>query len=101
MPAWIPIIKIAWPYVAQIAAAALPAFTKMKSERTDPVVNQQINELQEAVKANAESIAVLARGLEEAAKANDYAMRRIRLLAIVSIGMAFLSFVFTAATWLN
>ena len=98
MPAWMPILKIVWPYVAPIIATALPAFTKKRSERADPVVNQQISELQEAVKANAESITVLAKGLEEAVKANDDAMRRTRLLAIVSIGIAFLSFAFTLAT---
>ena len=87
--------------MAPIFAAALPAFTKKKSEKAEPVVNQQISELQDAVKTNAESIAALAKGLEEAVKANDTAMRHTRLLAGVAIGIAFLSLVITLVFWLR
>lgn len=101
MPAWIPLIKVVLPYMAPIFAAALPAFTKKKSEKADPVVNQQISELQDAVKTNAESIAALAKALEEAVKGNDAAMRRTRLLAVAAVGIAFLSIVITVALWLR
>jgi len=101
MPAWIPIVKVVLPYIAPIFAAALPAFTKKKSERADPVVNQQVNELQDAVKKNAESISTLAKALEEAVKANDEAIRGIRLLAIFVIGLAATSLALSLATWLR
>jgi hypothetical protein len=97
MPAWIPLIKVVLPYVAPIFAAALPAFTKKKSDRADPVVNQQIGELQEAVKTNAESIAALAKALEEAVKANDEAMQRTRQLAFAAMGMAAFSLALAVA----
>lgn len=101
MPAWIPLIKVVSPYVASILAAALPAFTKKKSDGADPVVNQQISEVQEAVKTNAESIAVLAKALEETVKANDEAIQRTRALAFVAIGIGFLSITLVATAWLR
>ncbi len=97
MPVWIPLIKVVLPYVAPVFAAALPAFTKKKSDRADPVVNQQIRELQDAVKTNAESIAALAKALEEAVIANDEAMQRTRQLAFVAIGMAAFSLALAVA----
>ncbi len=101
MPLWIPLIRVVLPFVAPIFAAALPAFTKKKSERADPLVNQQISELQEAVKANAESIAALAKAMEAAVKANDEGMQRIRRLAFVAIGIAAFSLAFAVAAWLK
>jgi hypothetical protein len=65
MPAWIPLIKVALPYLAPIFSA-LPVLTKKKSDRADAVVNQQISELQEAVKSNDERITALARTFEAA-----------------------------------
>lgn len=101
MPLWIPLIKVVLPYVAPIFAAALPAFTRKMSERADPLVNQQISELQEAVKTNAESIAALAKAMEAAVKANDEEMRRTRLLAFVAIGIAAFSLTFAVVAWLK
>ena len=97
MPAWIPLIKVVLPYVAPLFAATLPAFTKKKSERADPVVNQQISELQEAVKTNAESIAAIAKTLTEA----NEAMQQSRLLVFVAIGIAVFSLAVAVAAWLR
>lgn len=98
---WILIVKVVLPYIAPIFEAALPAFTKKKSDKADPVVNQQISELQEAVKKNAESIAALAKAMEEAVKANDEAIRSTRLLAIFALGIAIISLSVSVATWLR
>ena len=98
---WIPIVKVVLPYIAPIFEAALPAFTKKKSDKADPVVNQQISELQEAVKKNAESITALAKALEEAVKANDQVMRRTRLLAVTAMGLATISFALSVSTYLR
>jgi hypothetical protein len=93
MAAWLPIIKVVLPYIAPIFQAAIPAFTKKKSEKADPLVSQQITELQEAVKTNSESTRALARAIEEAAQANDKAMKRMRLIAIAAVAVAALSLV--------
>lgn len=62
------IIKMLAPYVTQVATAAIPAFTSKPAEvaKSDPVVSQQINELQVAATQNAESIHVLAEKLQHA-----------------------------------
>lgn len=66
MTAWLPVLKIALPYVSNIVAAAIPAFTRRKSEDApDTVITQQIAELQEAVTSNAETVKVLAAQLEQ------------------------------------
>lgn len=64
----IPIIKMLAPYVTQVATAAIPAFTSKPAEvaKSDPVVAQQIQELQAAATQNAESIHVLAEKLQHA-----------------------------------
>lgn len=84
MASWLPVIKIVLPYVGPIFQAALPAFTKKKGDQTDPVVAQQITELQEAVKANSESARSLARAIEEAAQAHDREMKRLRRIVVAA-----------------
>jgi hypothetical protein len=91
MAAWLPIIKAVLTYIEPIFQAAIPVFTKLKSEKADPLVSKQITELQEAVKANSESTKALARAIEEAAQANDKTMKRMRLIAIVAVAIAVLS----------
>lgn len=61
--AFLPILKV----LAPIAAAAIPAFTPKPTEsaKTDPVVLQQIEELQIAVTKNAESLHALAENLQQ------------------------------------
>lgn len=82
MPAWLPVLKAALPYIGPVLQSAIPAFTKRKSEQADPVVSQQISELQEAVKNNTESLKAVAKAMEESARANDVAMKRMRSIAI-------------------
>lgn len=65
MAAWLPVLKAAIPYVAQIVTAAIPAFTsKPTASITDPLISKQIEELQSAATHNAESIHVLAEKLQ-------------------------------------
>jgi hypothetical protein len=96
---WLPIIKA----LAPIALSAIPAFTKKQTERTDPdpIVSQQITELQETVKKNVESIATLAKALEEAVKANDQAIRRTQMIALAAAVLAGCSLLLAVVTWLR
>ena len=65
MAAWIPLIKSAIPYVAQVLSVAIPAFTaRSANKETDEVVPEQIAELQTAVTQNAESVRILAEQLK-------------------------------------
>lgn len=75
MPAWLPLLKASLPYVAQIVTTAVPAFTSKPetSKQADPVVNQQIEELQAAATNNAESIHVLAEKLQQTIEGIDLA----------------------------
>ena len=91
MPAWLPIIKVVLPYVGPIVQAAIPSLTRKKSEKADPLLSQQIAELQEAVKRNDESLKSLAKGMEESARANDLAMRQLRWIAVSSLAVAAVS----------
>ena len=97
MPAWLPVLKAALPYVGPVLQSAIPAFTKKRSEKEDPVVAQQISELQEAVKHNADSLRAIAKAVEESAKANDIAMKRMRTLAMAAVITAAVSLVVTIA----
>jgi hypothetical protein len=99
MAAWLPIVKIVLPYIGPIFQAALPAFTKKRNEKADPELAQQIAELQEAVRTNAESAKALARALEEVASANDRAIRQARVIAFAAIGIALLSLIATMGSW--
>lgn len=62
------IIKAVAPYLAQVATAAIPAFTAKPAEtaKNDAVIAKQIEELQAAATRNAESIHVLAEKLQQA-----------------------------------
>jgi hypothetical protein len=100
MAAWLPVVKVVLPYLAPIVSAALPAFTRKKSEEADPLVTQQIAELQEAVKTNNESIKALAKAIEASAKADDAATRQARLMAAAALAVAVVSLVVVLAAWL-
>ena len=66
MPAWLPVLKAALPYIGNIVAAAIPAFTSRKGqEASAELVTRQIAELQEAVTGNAEAVKVLAAQVEK------------------------------------
>lgn len=64
---FLPIIKAFAPYLAQVAAAAIPAFTsKPEAAKSDPVIAKQIEELQQAAIHNAQSVHVLAEKIQQA-----------------------------------
>lgn len=99
MAAWLPLIKVVLPYLAPIVSTALPSFTKKKSENADPLVSQQIAELQDAVKANNESVKALARAMEESARANDAAIRQARAIAAIAVAIAAVALTVALAAW--
>jgi len=91
MPAWLPVIKVVLPYLAPVFQSAIPALTKKSSEKVDPLVSQQISELQEAVKTNSESTKALAKAIEEAAEANDRTIKRLRITTGIALLVAAVS----------
>lgn len=99
MAVWIPLLKASLPYVTQIVASAIPAFTaKPDAERANDLTAQQIAELQSAVTQNAESIHILAeklqqtiQGIEQAGVSLQKEVAYLRRLAYVSISMAAVS----------
>jgi hypothetical protein len=92
MAAIVPILKALLPHVTQIATVAIPAFTKKPdAAKLDPVVAQQIEELQAAATKNAESIHVLAeklqqtiQGIELGAEKIQHDMAKLRTLLVIS-----------------
>ena len=93
---FLPIIKAVAPYIAQIATAAIPAFTsKPSAAKTDQVVAKQILELQEAAIQNAQSIHVLAEKLQEAIQslesAGQDAQRQLSTYKVIIAGSLGLS----------
>jgi hypothetical protein len=79
MAAWIPLIKTAMPYVAQVLSIAVPAFTaRSESKKADEVVPEQIAELQNAVTQNAESVKILAEQLKETIQGVDAAAMKLQ-----------------------
>ena len=90
--AWFfPIVKVVLPYIAPVVSAALPAFTKKKDEAIDPLLAQQIAELQQAARTSTESAKVIAKAVEEAAKANDKANRQARWIALAALAASLIS----------
>ncbi len=96
----LPIIKAVAPYVAQIATAAIPAFTSKPIEATkiDPVIAKQIEELQAAATQNAQSIHVLAeklqqaiQGIEVAAQDAKKQVAAYKVMLFVALGLSGLS----------
>jgi hypothetical protein len=101
MAAWLPIIKVVLPYVAPVLHAALPVFTKKKSEKEDPLVARKIGELQEAVNTNSESTKALAKAIEEIAQVNDRMMKRVQRVAVIAVVFSALALVLTIASILT
>ena len=93
---FLPIIKAVAPYVAQVAAYAIPAFTaKPEAVKADPVLVKQIEELQKAATQNAKSIHVLAEnmqqaitGFETAAEEAKKQVTTYRNLLFLSLGLS-------------
>jgi len=93
---FLPIIKAVAPYIAQVATAAIPAFTsKPEAAKTEQVVAKQIQELQEAATQNAESIHILAEKLQQAIQsiesAGQDAQRQIAAYKVIITGSLGLS----------
>lgn len=96
MPVILPILKALLPHATQIAAVAIPAFTKKpEAVKGDPVVAQQIEELQTAATRNAESIHDLAEklqqtvhGIEQGAEKIERETAKLRSLLLISWGMS-------------
>lgn len=93
MAAWLPVIKVVLPYLAPVFQAAIPALTKKSSDKADPLISQQISELQEAVRTNNESTRALAKAIEEAAEANDRIIMRLRIITGIALLVAVLALV--------
>src|SRR5690606_25982761 len=93
---FIPIIKAVAPYIAQVAAYAIPAFTaKPDTIKSDPVMTKQIKELQEAATQNAKAIHLLAENMQHAISgfetAAEEAKKRVatyRTILFISLGMS-------------
>ena len=95
--AYIPIIKALGPYLLPIINSAIPAFTsKAGLAKTNPVVAQQVQELQDAVIKNAESLQTLAEQLQKlvlTAEAAAVAKRQATIYKYLALGSALLSLV--------
>lgn len=96
---FIPIIKAIAPYLAQVATAAIPAFTaKPDAVKSDPVVARQIEELQAAAIQNAQSIHVLAdkiqqamQDIENTAQEADKQVAAYKKILFVALGLSAIS----------
>jgi len=92
----IPLIKVLGPYLTTIATTAIPAFTaKSAAAKADPVLAQQISELQVAVTKNAQSLHTLAEQLQKvitlAEEASAEAERQIITYKLLVIGSTVVS----------
>ncbi|MFP5415223.1 MAG: hypothetical protein ACLGG1_09475, partial [Gammaproteobacteria bacterium] len=96
---FLPIIKAVAPYLAQVATAAIPAFTsKPEAVKLDPVVAKQIEELQAAATQNAQSIQVLAEktqqvilDIENAAQEAKKQVAAYKSILFASLGLSAVS----------
>ena len=102
MAAWFgPAVKAIMPYVSSIVAAAMPVFTKRKSDEAAAqaqLLQQQIAELQSAASQNAVHVKALAEqlqktvaALEQAASGAESRYRRTAALCIGAIVLSFLA----------
>ena len=97
--AFLPIFKAVVPYLAQIATAAIPAFTsKTTAAKSDAVLAHQIEELQAAATQNANSLHVLAekmqqaiQELEGAAQQANKQLAAYKTLLFASLGLSIVS----------
>ena len=96
---FLPIIKAVAPYLAQVATAAIPAFTsRPEAVKSDPVVANQIAELQAAATQNAQSIQILAeriqqtmQGIEKAAQEARKQIAAYKTILFASFGLSAVS----------
>ena len=93
---FIPLIKALAPYLTAIATSAIPAFTsKSEVAKSDPVVAQQITELQDAVTKNAQSLHIIAEQLQKviisAEEASVEAQRQVATYKTLVLGSSIIS----------
>lgn len=95
MAAWLPVLKVALPYIASVASTAIPAFTQRGDGKSQAVLNQQISELQDAAARNAESVRVLAEqmqrtvsAIEAGAESSQRTLRQAQWLAATALVIA-------------
>lgn len=109
MASWLPAVKIALPYLAQLVGAAIPVFTQ-KPDRAagDTLTPQQITELQDAVKHNAESIRTLAAQMQQLVQSLEAASERMeedarvtRRLALGALALALVALGLALLAWLR
>ena len=98
----IPLIKALGPIVTSIAASAIPAFTSGKSDaaKVDPLLAQQIKELQEASTTNARELHTLVEHVQkvissadEAAAAAKRQIATYKMLLFLSLGSSAIALV--------
>jgi hypothetical protein len=92
----IPLIKALGPYLTAIATSAIPAFTaKSEVAKSDPIVAQQITELQDAVTKNAQALHTLAEQLQKvitsAEQASVEAQRQVATYKTLVLGSSIVS----------
>ena len=93
------IFKAVAPYIAQIATAAIPAFTPLtEAFKSDPALTKQIDELQLAVIQSASSIHILAEkiqqaidGIEESAQEAKKQLTIYKTMLFVSLSLSIVS----------
>jgi uncharacterized membrane protein len=90
----ISIIKAVGPYIAQIAAAAIPVFTSKSGNIQSSI--KQIEELQSAVTKNAESIQVLAEKIQETIHGIELAAINAKKETQIYKAMFWLSLIFSS-----
>ncbi len=104
MAPWLTVLKMAMPFIADVATKAIPAFTAPKQlpMAVDPTTAKQIAELQTAAVANAESCRTIAeklqqtiQGVEAAAISLQKQQAQWRLLIAGATALSVLSIVFS------
>lgn len=96
---FLPIVKAVAPYLAQVASAAIPAFTSRKENaKLDPVIARQIEELQAAASQNAQSVHLLAeklqlaiRNIENTAQQADKQIAFYKTVIVITVGLSVIS----------
>ena len=96
---FLPIIKAVAPYLAQVATAAIPAFTsKSEAAKSDQLMAKQIEELQAAATQNAQSVQVLAEktqqvmlDIENAAQEAKKQVAAYKTILFASLGLSAVS----------
>ena len=82
------IFKAVAPYLAQIATAAIPAFTPLPEAS---VISKHIDELQVAVTQNASSVHILAEKLQQAIEGIEESAKQAKTMLFVSLTLSGMS----------